>query len=341
MRKSVARLGKIAATFSRYCRGMTICLSHISALRYWRAVRCGLAPEPKPCRVSLPSKTNRSEVGALISVPWAQYILGDALHIAVSSQDGKRNRPGIVCHCLSGVKLRGEIMRIESDIFVLSPRATYLQLSSAVPFESLAMLAFELCGIYSMRPGDSSFVSANPLTTVDTITSFARLNSGYAGCTRGRKALDFVADRSASPAESRLVALLCAKQTLGGYGLPMPEMNRRVDVVGEGRKCTPHKYFVLDLYWSDARLDVEYDSDAFHASSAGIASDAERRNALRSMGYSVITVTNAQMSSPDSFDDVALGIAHALGVRVRHTCASWRHRRFLLRKGLLVAQKLL
>lgn len=320
---------------------MTICLAHISALRYWRAVRCGLAPEPKPSRVSLPAKTNRSEVGALRDAPWNQGIFGDALHIAVSSQGGKRNRPGIVCHCLSGLRLRGEVMRIESGVFVLSPRATYLQLASAVPLESLAMLAFELCGLYSMLPRDSSFTSAKPLTTVDAIASFAHLNSGYAGCARARKALGFVADRSASPAESRLVALLCAKQTLGGYGLPMPEMNRRVDVVGEGRKCTPHKFFVLDLYWCDAKLDVEYDSDAFHASLAGIASDAERRNALCAMGYSVITVTNAQISSLDSFDDVALGIAHALGVRVRHTCASWSRRRFLLRGGLLAAQRLL
>lgn len=320
---------------------MSICLAHISALRYWRAVRCEFAPAPKPTRVSLPAKTNRSEIGALRAVPWAQDTLGGVVHIAVSSQGGKRNRAGVVCHCPSGLKLRGEVMRIESGIFVLSPRATYLQLSSVLPLESLAMLAFELCGFYSMLPCDSSFASANPLTSVDAIESFARLNSGYAGCARGLKAIAFVADRSASPAESRLVALLCAKQTLGGYGLPMPEMNRRVDVVGEGRKCTPHRYFVLDLYWSDARLDVEYDSDAFHASSAGIASDAGRRNALQAMGYSVITVTNAQLSSPDSFDDVALGIARVLGVRVRHTCASWGRRRFLLRRGLLAAQKLL
>lgn len=333
-------LGKVSAIFSRYRRGMTICLAHISALRYWRAVRCGLAPAPKPTRASLLAKTNRSEVGALRSVPWAQNILGDALHIAVSTQGGKRNRPGIVCHCLSGLNLRGEILRIESGIFVLSPRATFLQLSGAIPLESLAILAFELCGLYSMSPCDSSFVSANPLTTVDTLASFVRLNGGYAGCARGRKALGFVADRSASPAESRLAALLCAKQTLGGYGLPLPKMNWRVDVVGEGRKCTPHRYFVLDLYWSNAKLDVEYDSDAFHASSAGIASDAERRNALHAMGYSVITVTNAQLSSSDSFDDAALGIAHALGVRVRHTCSAWGRRRLLLRRGLLAAQTL-
>lgn len=260
---------------------------------------------------------------------WVGGLFDDALHIAVSSQNGKRNRAGVLCHCLSGLDLRGEIMRIDENVFVLSPRATYLQLAGTSSFEVLAMLAFELCGLYSLSPFDSSFVSAQPLTGVSLLATFVSSNSGYVGCARARNALRFVVDRSASPAEFRLVVLLCAKQTMGGYGLLLPAMNRRVDVVGEGRKCTLHAYFVLDLCWSEAKLDVEYDSDAFHASSAGIASDAERRNALQAMGYSVITVTNAQVSSTDSFDDVALAIAHALGVRVRHACSSWSHRRFL------------
>ena len=88
-------------------------------------------------------------------------------------------------------------------------------------------------------------------------------------------------------------------------------MNYRVDVVGEGRKCTPRKFFVLDLFWQSARLDVEYDSDAFHTSAAGISSDAERRNALQAMGFSVITVTNGQVSSADLLDDAVCAIARA------------------------------
>lgn len=35
---------------------MTICLAHISALQYWRAVRCGFRPKPRAARVALPQK---------------------------------------------------------------------------------------------------------------------------------------------------------------------------------------------------------------------------------------------------------------------------------------------
>ena len=170
--------------------------------------------------------------------------------------------------------------------------------------------------------------------------SFASLAVSYPGNAKAKKALGFSVDKSASPAESELVALLCAKQTLGGYGLPLPMMNYRVDVVGEGRKCTPRKFFVLDLFWQSARLDVEYDSDPFHTSAAGISSDAERRNALQAMGFSVITVTNGQVSSADLLDDAACAIARALGIRFRHSCKTWNRRRFAFRRNLRAARKL-
>ena len=45
---------------------MTICLAHMSALQYWRAVRCGFRPKPRAARVALPAKTNRSEIASLL-----------------------------------------------------------------------------------------------------------------------------------------------------------------------------------------------------------------------------------------------------------------------------------
>lgn len=391
---------------------MTICLAHISALQYWRAVRCGLCPKPRAARAALPAKTNRSEVASLRNAPWSQGIFSGRLHVAVSCQNGMRAILGTTCHCLSGSFVSKSLMRIDCDTFVLSPEATFLQLAQFYSFEQLSLLAYELCGTYSHVAGEpgaalpntisgsgrvvpkmasesshsvlgscsetsnssevprraildsasepngadfaqtfgsdevaatcnskSDFVPSEPITSVDSLLAFTNSAAAFPGCARVRKALRYVLDRSASPAESRLVLLLCTKRSLGGYGLPLPQMNYRVDVVGEGRKCTSHKYFVLDLFWENARLDVEYDSDAFHASKAGIASDAERRNALVAMGYTVITVTNGQVSSADSLDDVAFAIAHALKVRIRRQDGTWNQKRYAFRRRIDVAQR--
>ena len=111
-------------------------------------------------------------------------------------------------------------------------------------------------------------------------------------------------------------------------------MNWRVDVTGDARKLTPRKYFVLDLFWADAMLDVEYDSNAFHRSPGALASNAERRNTLQAMGYTVITVTRDQMTSVDLFDDAARAIAKALHVRLRHSCKRWPRLRYGLRRRI-------
>ncbi len=319
---------------------MTICLAHMTALRYWRAVRCGLVPAPRAARSMLPEKTNRSEISTLRGIPWVQSISGDSIHIAVSQRSGVRNIPGAVCHCLLGSPAAKRLMRADCGVLVMSPEAMFLHLAGTLSFEALALLAFELCGEYSRMPDGSGFMSAKPVSSVASLTAFASSAASFPGNARARKALRFALDNSASPAESRLVLLLCAKRTLGGYGLPLPKMNHRANVVGEGRKCTAHKYFVFDLFWENARLDVEYDSDMFHASAEGISSDAERRNALLAMGYRVITVTNAQISSPDMFDDVVRAIAHALNFRVRHSGALWPEKRSALRCGLRAAQRL-
>lgn len=212
-------------------------------------MRCGLRPKPRAARVALPAKTNRSEIASLLDELWASEVFSPSqqpIHIAISARNGKRNRPGVVCHDICDAYFAGKAMRIDEKTFVLSPEALFLQLARSLSVEALALVACELCGLYSMKPDESDFVSAKPVSSVASLLSFASSAESYPGNAKAKKALSFSVDRSASPAESELVALLCAKQTLGGYGLPLPMMNYRVDVVGEGRKCTPRKFFVLD-----------------------------------------------------------------------------------------------
>ena len=226
----------------------------------------------------------------------------------------------------------------ETSDYSEAPRRTVLD-SASEPNGSDFVQAFGFDKNAATCNFKSGFVSSEPISSVGSLLAFANSAAAFPGCARARKALRYVLDRSASPAESRLVFLLCTKRSLGGYGLPLPQMNYRIDVVGEGRKCTSHKYFVLDLFWESARLDVEYDSDAFHASKAGITSDAERRNALVAMGYTVITVTNGQASSANSLDDVAFAIARVLKVRIRRQNGTWNQKRYAFRRRVDVAQR--
>jgi very-short-patch-repair endonuclease len=64
-----------------------------------------------------------------------------------------------------------------------------------------------------------------------------------------------------------------------------------------------------DLSYPDAKIALEYDSDRWHTGTAQRHADAERRNRLRAVGWTVIEVTPATLRRPD--DLIAL-VATAL-----------------------------
>lgn len=122
---------------------------------------------------------------------------------------------------------------------------------------------------------------------------------------------------------------------MGGYGLPFPKLNFPIEPTSAARKAAHKQRYVLDLYWSKRKIDVEYDSDSYHASSEGIASDAQRRNALQLMGVTVITVTRGQLYNAASFDRTARTIATSIGVRLPKTSQRWISQKQMLRYALL------
>ncbi len=319
---------------------MSICFSHITALSVWRAARASLLPAPSISHAAVPEKVAAREVRALRDSSLSTVVALDRPHLIVASQNGKTSRLSVACHCSFSSKVPPRLFGITPDVCVVSIEDAFAQVSLRASVESLMLLAFELCGTYSLL-SDGSFVAARPLTSVRRLASRVEALAPFPGSVKAATALRYAFDGAASPAEAKLAMLLCLRQTLGGYGFPAPRMNWRVDVTGDARKLTPRKYFVLDLFWADAMLDVEYDSNAFHRSPGALASNAERRNTLQAMGYTVITVTSDQMASPDLFDDAARAIAKALHIRVRHSCERWPRKRYDLRRRIEDPENLL
>ena len=309
---------------------MSICFSHITALSVWRAARASLLPAPSISHAAVPEKVAAREVRALRDSSLSTVVALECPHLIVAFQNGKTSRFSVVCHCPFSSRVPPRLFGINRDVYVVSVEDAFAQVSMRASVESLMLLAFELCGTYSLLP-DGNFVAAQPLTSVKRLASRVEALAPFPGSVKAATALRYALDGAASPAEAKLAMLLCLRQTLGGYGFPAPRMNWRVDVTGDARKFTPRKFFVLDLFWPDAMLDVEYDSNAFHRSPGALASNAERRNALQAMGYTVITVTHEQMVSPDLFDNAARAIAKALHIRVRHSSRRWPRMRYDLR----------
>lgn len=312
---------------------MPICLAHISALQYWRHARracCVL----NPVKSLIPSEIRAAEVRLALRSDILTGVLDDQPHFVVVGQPARRCIAGARVHSVRS-SAPGDAVKIAEDIYVLSPSALLMQLARSLPFEQVALLAYEFCGSYVLtKDHERGFDKVAPLATRSRLLAAVALAGSFRGSTVMRRALSVATDGSASPAESSLAILLCAKRMYGGYGLPLPHLNYRIDIRGDAKKMTSRRYFLCDSCWPEAKLDVEYDSDAFHLNSASLASDAERRNTLAALGFQTITVTRAQLGDADLFDDAARSIAKILGVRLRVERYDWSARRYELRRNL-------
>lgn len=200
-----------------------------------------------------------------------------------------------------------------------SPELVFQQAAKRLSFAQLVMLGDEMCGGYThAKYEDGSFLRrSGPLSTCELLQDFLSRAQGAHGRNRAKKALPYIVEGSASPMETELEMILCLPKHYGGYGLPRPLMNYRIDFDEEARRLSGRTFALADLCWPDYKLDVEYDSDEWHATQDQSSQDKARANAMNAMEYDVIFVTRDRYN-----DDVALeSIAKRIARRIKHR---WR-----------------
>lgn len=210
---------------------------------------------------------------------------------------------------------------------LIPPEYLFLQMAESMSFIDLLMLGFELCGTYFGNQATDAFNDSavpsprhKPFTKANKIKRL--LDSDVASQTKGtnqaKQAAKFLLDNSYSPRESALALMLTLPRRLGGYALPRPLLNQRINIPRNNPQLTHNDYFRCDLFWPKENLAIEYDSDLHHTGARKIAKDASRRDALALLGIQVITVTNKQFASMKEMDKVAHTVAKILGVRQRN-----------------------
>ena len=241
-------------------------LSHISAARYWLAY--GVPGIPRVVdRVSLPlssassslmpndvgsrSKASHTDSSAGFEAPSEGIIefyesfgfLGGRLHFAVDDPDERRTRRGIIVHSFRKGFPDGSILRLSNGATICSPELTFVQMGSILPPVSLACFGMCLCGIFAIDPSTGGAFDRGALEDVShrlprrdaltektRIASFIEAHGRLVGSGNARKALRLMVERSRSPMESATALMLAAPASVGGYALPMPSLNCRIDL---------------------------------------------------------------------------------------------------------------
>lgn len=330
-------------------RGMGFCLSHISALEYWRSLDAFDSSLLLAGGASSRTAVPHPSAGGVISCrEIADEVLAGAgplsepVHILVPSKDCRRTTDVLVFHVRANPVPRNSLYALSKGGFVASPELTFVQCAASESLFDLMRIGAELTGSYGIVVDRSQyedafcgFVKRERLSSVARMQAFLARVPGDRGLRKARRALRYIPENCASPMEAALALLLHLPRSLGGYGLPKPHMNYRIDMRRGDWKASGKPYYVCDLYWPDAGLCVEYDSTMFHTQRERIASDSKRRNALAFRGVSVVSVTAKQMFDRGELDKVAFLLAKMLGVRLSLSAPEFRSRQQALRTALL------
>ena len=309
---------------------MDMILSHKSALEYWRlygyskinySVRQRLNGFP----VDVPKYSKvRGELPTGLSLP-INYVVG--------SQSAKRKSRLVYARVHTGPIPEGCIFDIGGGLSVSSPPLCFFQMACELPLVKLIELGLELCGTYSLpavndySPGtenvDKTRYDRPKLTEIKTLKAFTARMKEAGGQKKASRALRYIADGSGSPMETIMIMLLTLPYKLGGYGLTMPGLNKRIEPKnkikgGADKDRSRNPNYKCDLFWPKAKLAIEYDSDFYHTGADRIASDSKKRFDLMALGITVVSVTSRQLRSKGEFENIARLVARKLGKRLQH-----------------------
>lgn len=240
------------------------------------------------------------------------------------------------CHVAPKGLPENSFIRVGEDLCVCRPEFCFVLMASSMSPVQLIELGDELCGTYRLSlQGPARCNDCPPLTNVHELKQFLDTCGNFPGIKKARYALRYITPNSASPMETILIMLLCLPFNLGGYALPLPQQNYRIDFPRRVRDLCSKNYYVCDLYWPEAKLAIEYDSDQEHTGSENITIDASKRNELSPLGITVLTVTRLHLMNPEQVERITRIIATHLGIRYREAERGNSEKRAQLRHELL------
>lgn len=320
---------------------MSICICDITELECLRAMS---APGGCGVRQSGDSQLAAPTAAGIGPACWAHVrALGSTaktLHVVVPSAKDRLSVANVACHVLTEAETPESFIDFGAGIVGLSIEHFYVSMCCRLTFEQQLLLAYELCGWYSIVPnpnyeeevekGERAYrthaVERAPLTTVSKLRRFADNNRHIRGSKIALRALRYVADCARSPEEARLAIVLLLPHRMGGYNCGPLVMDYRVDGAGRYRRC--------DIFLLLGKIDIEYNGNRHHFTPADVREDSKRANALAALGISVVGVTYEELRDPSLFHNVMLHVSRLQGRRLRIRTSGFADRRAQLWKAL-------
>lgn len=318
---------------------MPLILCDISALEFWRACnRRSFVASERPTTPRRNAACWHKPLPSRIEELREKHLpfLSDPVHLYVPDAETRCRSDRLRCHIWPEKLPRGSFAQIADDVFVSRPEPCIIWAARRMHFAQAVLVGLELCGTYRLPVGNRpTTYQVPPLTSSTALNSFVGKASGVHGSADATRALRYIVDGSESPMESILFELISFPLRIGGRGLRRPELNYRLKTTSAIRKATGKSSFRCDMFWPEAGVAVEYDSNERHTGPENISDDATRRAALMSLGIEVVTVTHRQIQNINEFNIVVHTLEKLLGMRRQPTKKQWHEKELELRATIL------
>ena len=296
---------------------MTLYVNSKTALRFWCMVATSLEDVSSACSIREVKNADTS-VRAVDSSSLA--LISEkkkVIHALVESASRRTRSPRFVYHVRLSPYPPGAFRRIAHDVLIASPELCFFEMATELPFWKLVEFGYLLCGTYTLNPKAASTNNRKPLTTKRKLSLFINRMGSARGCAIAKKALKFIVEGSASVRETKTTILLCAPVRDGGYGLPWPTLNHRINFTDRETQLFGRSYVVLDLYWRLYHLGLEYDGEKDHSDESDVSRDRRKSSELDYHGERVIRVDKNQLANPYQVYVLAKKCARAMGKTIR------------------------
>ena len=323
---------------------MEIVLGHTSSMEFWRAKRShsqtrallARRGEPRSFRSDSPdvAKPSAGDLERLERIGLAQH--ANPAHFIVPNALSRVRTARITCSVFDRRIPSSAFVNVGDGVFVASPELCLLLEARTAALANLVETGYEFCGRYRLPalPDGNMAPDQLPLTSVPKLQSLLSRTQDVNGVGAARKAVPHILQNSESPKESQLSMLSSFPGRLGGYGFPPATLNHPVRISEKARGRNVGGTCRCDLFWPDAKLDVEYDGGN-HEDPEQMLKDSMRRDALVSMGITVLTVTKWQLENGGSMNAIAHTVAEHTGKRLRYVDPDFTRANRQLRRDLL------
>ena len=317
----------------------------VTALQIARAASVRGRGFPEASMRSLPAQApTHDEISAAIDLVESLLPglhLDRPVHVLVGGTARVRSSAMCVSHSCNAQLPRRSFLKLAPGVYASKPELAFVQVAGLEKDRiKLLLLGYELCGGYATArtrgalSRDMPSYQTQVLSTVRGLSSYASRAPSLHGARKVTRAARYLSDGSASPRETQLALALGLPQRFGGGGLGIPAMNYRIEATEEARDLAGRSFFLADLCWPEAKLDVEYQSAEKHGNRESLDRDSLRTNALDLMKWHVRNVANIQLGTMKGTDGVIKEVGKALGKDMRVHVDDYQERKLALRRSL-------